>query len=755
MIDSPEQTGVPGRRRQGRASRSRLLWPLLVVVVTGLYGLLPLFGSREVYLRGDSAAQFAPTWWYLGSLVREGGWPVTFDPGSFAGGNFAAEALFGIWNPLNAVIWLFVAASSDLLVAVTAVKVTVLALLALGTYLVCREYDAQPWAAAAIATALPFSGFTLWWDAGSWPAGLIAFAYAPWVWWAFRRTLRGAMNPLWAFLIGALGVTQGNPYGTLAVVVAGAGLVVEGLVTRNRAGAIRLLLTGGTVACLLPLVYLPLVRASELAARSTGPLIANNGKLRPEAGDLLGMSSPTFVPSIESITGATQVPVTYFCWFILPLLPWLRYGVLRERARELTGLGVIGLVYLLATLGPSNVWLFRWPLRLIEYFYLALGVALAIVLSRGLARDHWRRRVAGSALVVVTVSFQAWAQHPTWLASTLAGSLLLAALTAALLFVHRSARGSATLLALVMIGGTALVLGLQAKVYEENEGARVYHVPTDVAALQARFGDLEGRVMQFADLRPVQKSGNDRKLRAAWESFLPGSMYHVAEVSAINNYTGMGFRPFERRLCMHYEGFTRPCGYARVWKRLAKGEPRLVDLLKIQTVVAGPKQTVGVTPPPNWETVENGERTVLVRTDALPWPDSELSWAGEGVTVASAERDGTSESVSVSAPQGGELTFALLAWPGYTATMDGRTLETGHNEAGLLTISLPEGSDGTVELVYDRPGKTVATAGVALGALGALALGGLHLVTGRRRREDEVEKAGAPSSNAYGGPAGD
>lgn len=714
----------------------RFAWPAAVVVVAGLLGLVPLLGSNEVYLRGDSAAQFAPTWWYLGSLVRESGLPIGLDPGSFAGGNFPAEALFGVWNPLNVVIWLFVSGASDLLASVIVVKVAILVMLALGTYVVAREYDAEPWAAAAIATALPFSGFTLWWDAASWPAGLIAFAYAPWVWWAFRRTLRGAMNPFWAFLVGALAVTQGNPYGTLAVVIVGLGLVVEGVVTRNRAGAIRLVLTGGCVAALLPLIYLPLLRATELAARATGPTFGNNGKLRPELGDLLGMSSPTFVPSIISITGPTQVPVAYFCWFILPLLPWLRYGVLRERARELTGLGVIGVLYLAATLGPSNLWLFRWPLRLIEYTYLVLGVALAVVLSRGLARDHWRRRVAGSAAIVVALSFQTWAEHPAWLASTLAGAAVLGALTAALLLVHRHRPTSTVLLATVLIGGTAVVLGLQARVYQENEGSRVYHLPTDVSALQERFADLDGRVMQFADFRKEQKAGKDRALRAAWDDFLPGSMYHVAGVDSVNNYTGMGFRTFEKLLCLHYEGFTRPCGYERFWRPLKKDQPPLADLLKVQTVVAQPDQTVGVTPPSNWEYVEHGDRTVLVRTDELAWPSSELSWASDDVTVSSADREGTSETVELSAPRGGQVTFALLAWPGYTATLDGKELEIEQNKAGLLTVDLPRGADGTLELTYDRPGKVIATAGVAVGFLGALLLGAAHVVLFRRRRTE-------------------
>ncbi|KRC54829.1 MULTISPECIES: hypothetical protein [unclassified Nocardioides] len=716
----------------------RLAWPSAVVIVTTLCGLIPLLGSRDVYLRGDSAAQFAPTWWYFGTTVRDSGLPIGMDPNAFAGGNYPAEALFGIWNPVNMLIWLVVSGFGSLLVSVVLVKVAIMVMIALGAYLVAREYDAAPWAAAAVATALPFSGFTLWWDAGSWPAGLAAFAYAPWVWWAFRRTLRGAMNPWWAFVVGALAITQGNPYGTLAVVIVGGGLVVEGLVTRNLPGVRRLVLTGGCVAALLPLVYLPLVRASELAARADGPMFGNNGKLRPELGDLLGMSSPTFVPSIISITGPTQVPVAYFCWFVLPLLPWLQYRVLRERSRELTGIGVIGLVYLAATLGPSNLWLFRWPLRLIEYSYLALGVALAVVLSKGLARDRWRARSIGTGAIVAALAFQTWAEHPTRVVASVAGIGLLAALSAALVVVHRRSTTSTALVAAVLIGGTALTLGLQARVYEENNGARLYHVPTDVSALQERFGDLDGRVMQFADLRPLQekaqRTGNDRKLRAAWDNFLPGSMYRVAGVDAVNNYTGMGFVPFEKTLCLHYEGFTRPCGYQRVWEPVTAGGPPLADLLKLQTMVVQPKQAIGVLRGPGWTQREDGKRIVLVRDAPLPWPDSELSWATPGVDVASAQRDGLSETVRLKAAEGGELTFARLAWPGYSATLDGKELEVGRDDAGLLTVAVPRGADGTVEVTYDRPGRAISTLGVGVGVLGALLLGAADVVVRRRRR---------------------
>jgi hypothetical protein len=169
-----------------RSFEGRLLWPLVVVVATAVFAAIPHLVTRWFYQRGDTAVQFAPTWFHLGDLTRDGVFPAWMDPGTWGGGNYAAEALFGIYDPLNVPVWLVMSASSDLMFTTFLVKVAFMVLLALGTYLLCREYAVAPWAAASVAVALPFGGFTLFWDAGSWASGLIAFSYTPWVWFVLR-----------------------------------------------------------------------------------------------------------------------------------------------------------------------------------------------------------------------------------------------------------------------------------------------------------------------------------------------------------------------------------------------------------------------------------------------------------------------------------------------------------------------------------------------------------------------------------------
>jgi hypothetical protein len=704
-----------------------LRWPALVCAATSLLMVVPLLFSRTFFMRGDSAAQFAPTWYKLGQEVRSGNWPVGLDPDAWAGGNYAAEALFGIYNPINAVFWVVVSLVPNLIIGVWLVKTAVMVALALGTYLLAREYGAAPWSAAVVGVALPVSGFTLYWDGGSWAAGLIAFAYTPWVWLTFRRVLRGTLNPLWGFLVGALAVTQGNPYGTLGVVIVGVGLIVEALALRQYAGLRRLVLLGGCVAALLPLVYLPLLSTADLAVRSTGPLFSNSGKLRPALGDLLFLSSPTFVPEIRGITGPMRVPATYAAWFVLPLLPWLHWSVLRGRARQLAGVAVVTLAYAALALGPAELWLFRWPLRLVEYTYLGLGVGFAVVLGHGLRRDHSARRTALTAGLLAFFAFLTWAEDPRWHAAAFGGTALLVVLTAVLLAWHRWGPAVPAALAAICVGGSGLVLTAQMQVFGENASSRVWHFPADVSELRADFDHLDGRVLQFADLKRLQAPGRDRRLRAAWDHYLAGTMYSVAGVDAVNNYTGMGFLPFTRTLCMEYDGLTKACGFRNAWRSSQPGRPPLVELMKVDTVVAEPRLTAGVVLPDGWEEEVGNEVVTIRRTTEQPWPESRLSWVPETVEVTDARTRDLTERVTVAdTGSGGTAVFATLGWPGYSATFDGEPVEVGYGPTGLLTAELPPDSAGDLVVSYRQPGLTVGIVAALLGALGAVALGVLH-----------------------------
>lgn len=725
-------------RAPSRAARAA--WPAAVGLVTALLALVPLVGSSDFYLRSDTTVQYAPTWFHLGEMVRSGAWPPTLDPDVWVGGNYAAEGLFGIYNPLNLLIWLGVSFAGDLGTAVLLVKVTTLVVLALGCYFLFREYAAAPWAAATVAVAIPWAGFTHYFDAGAFPAGLMAFAYTPWIWWAFRRTMRGSLNPFWAFLLGALAVTQGNPYGTLAVVVLGLGVLCEGLVTRNLAGVTRLAMTGACVAAFLPLVYLPLLETAEVAVRAERPFLSDTGRLSPDPWELLVAANPGFVPDMVCGNIDCELPTVYLCWFLVPLLPWLDFGALRHRVREYASAAVVAALYLAAMLGPSELWFFRWPIRVSGYFLLALAVPVAVMLSHGLRTDRKRLRLlVTGALVAATVGLGLGLGSEEYQGATATGAVLLAVLTLILAGGHAMRSWPPRTVAAVLLAGTSVVLLWQSLEFRENTNLRDWPVTTDVGTLQSRYGDLNGRVLQLADLGRYQDHEQTERSGAADRSFLPGSMFQPAGVEAVNSYSGMGFLSFQKYLCMHYEGSTDACGLERLWTPLAPGEPHLADLMKLDAVLVQSSQAAGFTPPTGWQVAPRGEEALLVeRTRPKDYAGSRLAWASAGVSVQSARTiDDHHESVQLGTSGSGRLVFALLAWPGYEAELDGRPVEVTSNEAGLLTVELPRGAEGELELSYTPPGLTLSLWSAALGLVGAVVLGGWS-----RRRTTSSPDAG-------------
>ena len=147
--DVPDGSGPAGRPAAGRRL-GRLLRPrtdagtaALVAVVVAVLAQIPLLTNRFFYLWDDSAAEFLPVWHRIGADLLAGHWnPLV--PGMWNGGDFAAEALFGIWNPVELLDAVFTALTGDLLIAAIVIKTQFLVLLTLGIYAVCREYRLEP-----------------------------------------------------------------------------------------------------------------------------------------------------------------------------------------------------------------------------------------------------------------------------------------------------------------------------------------------------------------------------------------------------------------------------------------------------------------------------------------------------------------------------------------------------------------------------------------------------------------------------------
>jgi hypothetical protein len=198
----------------------------------------------------------------------------------------------------------------------------------------------------------------------------------------------------------------------------------------------------------------------------------------------------------------------------------------------------------------------------------------------------------------------------------------------------------------------------------------------------------------------------------------------------------MGFEDFADALCMGYRGQVCPEAFDRAWRPAGDTGAPLVDLLGVETLVIDNRVFPGPArqpPPPGWSLATRDRlRTVWVRDEAIGY-GGRLSWVSPGVDVLSDAGTGVSEEVQVRAAEGGTLVFARLAWPGYTATLDGEPVEVREGPAGLLSVDVPAGRH-VVDLTFRSPGLSTGVAAATAAALLSLVQSAIWLVARRLRR---------------------
>ena len=186
----------------------------------------------------------------------------------------------------------------------------------------------------------------------------------------------------------------------------------------------------------------------------------------------------------------------------------------------------------------------------------------------------------------------------------------------------------------------------------------------------------------------------------------------------------------------------------------------LADLLRLQTVIVQNHYLDGYAsgrfPPAGWRIIwRTASVTVLRRIAPLPWPDGRVGLAQRSVLIQ-ADRSGP-QSEQIRYAGTGQITLAMLAWPGWQATVGRRQVPVRADNVGLVTLDVPRAppAGAVLTLQFTPPGYRI---GVLLFYTGlALGLGyGAAWTISRRRHQGQPPDA-APSSAGSRvriGPAG-
>jgi hypothetical protein len=725
--------------KTARLLAPRVLPPLLLAALVAVTAAIPLIANKWFYYWDDSAAAFAPGWSVIGEKLLAGTWP-TLVPEMWAGGNITAEALYGLYNPVLLASSMFIASVPNMAVGLTLVKFVFLAILAVGTYILAHQFGATRPMAFIAGYALPFAGYTLYFDASSWASGLFAFAWIPHVFWSVRGTAAGRVNPAIAVLFSALALTTGNPYGAVAVAVVYLSVGVEYLLTGRRTHLVRIIIAGGASLLLSLVVYLPLAFTTGVSVRTQSG-VSNNGMLAPGLGDVLDLSNPSRLPMIGSFGAEFMtVPVAYLAWFVVPLIPWIRWRTLRSSCTISSSLITFFGIYVVLLLGPSQLWLFRWPLRLLEYAQLPIVVAVAVALSAGIARDHLRVRSGATAVLLVAQFYSAWASVPEDIGyHAIAVAVAVALASIAVVLWRRSSVAMVGTLAV----GVAAFLALQTTAwYPGNYNVTPWLFPRQASFVEDRMADrYVGTTFAIADPENIPLDAPVSQ----WGDIIFGNQWQAAGVQAVNSYAGVSFADFVEPLCLnYYGGVTCPDALGRLQRDAPGTDVSWIDALRLETIVVqnsgpyGGSRSLDALPRSDWAVTADRAVTVGRRIGDLPWPDGRLSAVGEGLTVtADVTNSDTRETLQYTGS--GTATFALLAWPGWTATVDGRHVAVDMTDGGLLQVDLPGGASEAV-IEYAPPGQSIGLGSAAAGVLLALGQSLVVVLADRRRRSVAADR---------------
>ncbi len=719
--------------------RERLAWGALIAVVVVIgYGLVLAVDPRFFYI-DDTESGAVPNWLQLGRIMREGQFPsLVLD--QWMAGNYPVEGQGGLWNPVQMAINYISPSIDNLALLATVVKLAFSITLAWGVYRVALVYGARPaWAAVAAASA-PFVGFTLFFENTSWVTALMGTAWIMNAWASSVSYARSRSGPIVPFVFLYLAISVGYVHAAvMAGVMIGAVVIGEFVHQRRWRPAARVAAVGIAAAACGAITFLPGVLTSSVTWRSGDEGTFNDNFLTAPWSETLTASIPSSVTSIESWTGETTAsPVTYIAWFLIPALAFIAWRRVPDSLRELTAPLILLVFALVFTAGPSDIGPIRWPARILPFVAIVALILVVVLLSRYGTLDRLRPRLLAASLLTLVLVLRAGSSGPELFGRHVVSGLLIVAVGGLVVFL--AYRFSTRAAAALLIATIAPVAMYQVASYDPPFDK--WWLPTSQSEADAGFPQWQGATLQLGDRTLTETSADTADdPRLPWHSQVYGNSAKIMGLDYVNAYTPVGYEDFSNLLCFEHEGSTCSDAFRRLFLIEPYTGKTFADLMRLDRVVLQKNQyplADAREAPAGWEwvtppTTDSARQTyVLERIDGLIPADIGRVVATVDATAVPESSSADSEHVRVTSVDGGSVVFARLAWPGYTATLNGEPLQTKGLADIFLYVDLPPGTtDADLAIEFRPPGQKLGLAGMAGGVLLLLALVVLDV---RRRR---------------------
>lgn len=677
---------------------ARFAAPLTFVAALAL-ALVRLAFNPGFYFADDTQFGTAGILRHLGQMVANGQLQI-LNPHAWQAGNYLAEGQWGLLNPFDLAIAWGSLAVDDVAMYITIVKVVVLGLFALGTYLLARTFQASALWAAVLGVAASAAGFTVYMDSPSWISGLFNVAAFSFTWWGLRRIEQGR-GPL-AFLLSAyLLVTFGYVFGVMMLVIVLLISLVQHAIARAWPTFWRVLLAALFAGLLTITIYLPGVLTAPVTERGTTSIL-QQWFLNADLSDFGAAITPTGTASIGSWYGSvTSAPMMYI-WWALPFA-LLAPAALRMSWRKLLQPLVFAAVVATIVLGPSQIGPIRWPVRLMPYVVVGVCVVVAVLLTVGLPKLVTKRGAYLAVVAALLCTWLAWTQTPTskWLVAVSAVLLLV---TAAMAWWALRAAGlpaprqkvHTKAMAVIVGAMTAVLVALQMLAFPATP-LPTFAVPHSAAQLSSVLDSGVDDGLTVGDVYA------DAGASTMYQQRLAANLWYFSGTQVSNLYTVLPYSNYVNDLCMDLRGSTCTSALGTLLSTDQTTGMTVSDLLGVNTIVTIPSSFTGGVPatPTGW-TLASSKQYATTFTRNVPVPTAgSLAWSGPGTSVQVVSQSDTAVTVRVGAVgSDARLVFRRLAWPGYSVS----GAELASPVRGyLLTVNLASAKPGDVVTVTFRP----------------------------------------------------
>jgi hypothetical protein len=717
-------TDFSSAKATNRSRDSLVLAATLMLAGTAIAVGVLLAINPAFFFFDDMKHQHIPVMMEIGQRLREGHFPAVTDLSMF-GGNLLGEYQYGLYNPVSLLIYLALPSFSNLADAAAFLALSHYFILASGVFVLVLELGGRPLAAALAAVMMATNPFLEHWLASTWIPGLVGTAWFPWA----IATLHGSAKDARLIPLGVVAVYLVNASGwPHAVVAMGITILVIFQLDPNIP---RRRLHGGWFAalagCLASIpVWLPLVAFSGMSSRESFISDAR-GLFAPPLEALLNPGFPTQLFMMNGLNGweRSSTPILFVGIAVLIVPALVRRDWWRNHARDLACWFCLAVIFLVLTMGPSQMGPMRWSFRFLPYFHLVLCILTALLVSHA-QFDRSRSALWRALACCAAAFFIAW-QATTSEVSFHQQSFVLLAVSA--LAVWRLL-GHPRAAPITLIATTLVTWGIVSIYFQRN--TNLYELAAPLNREDYKLPPMVSKddiVLTLIHPRPA----TERRfpIGAVQHGVYSGDMGMLAGLKMVNGYSPLGPAGLTQGLCMNLFGWTCEGVAERLEKVDSETQRTAWQLLGITRVIVD-KTTINKRAKPlsiNGASICYDDRYVTVyclpRTYNYP-----ITWSSEPVSYTVLDTAASTVKIAITSDTPGtEVVFARAWYPGLTARLDGRPVEASRYQYDLVRVKLPKVDSGVLELYWGYPGTVPAW--IALAASLVTTLLGLRVARSR------------------------